>query len=226
MPAGPKKMLVRHSNRFSPHRIGAAAVVAGLHGVVVSMIALAIGGERAPTRAARAVEVRLIDAPGRSEPELFLPPVVPALRPPAALSLPPLPDVAIELQRAPAIAPPIAAPAGSPPPATADASARVAPRADAAAEPAHVRHVEYAQFEPPAYPPLSRRLGERGLVVVRVLIDEHGRPVEAAVSVSSGFPRLDDAAVRAVRAARFRPYVNGDRPRPAYALVPIRFDLT
>lgn len=218
-------MLVRHSNRFSPHRIGGAAVVAGLHGLVVS-IALAIGGEGASSRAPRAVEVRLIDAPGRREPEPSLPAVVPALRPPAALSLPPLPDVAIELQRAPAIAPPIAAPAGSPPPATADASARVAPRADAAAEPAHVRHVEYAQFEPPAYPPLSRRLGEQGLVVVRVLIDEHGRPVEAAVSVSSGFPRLDDAAVRAVRAARFRPYVDGDRPRPAYALVPIRFDLT
>lgn len=219
-------MLVRKSNRFSPQRIAAAAVVAGLHGGVVSMIARAIDGERPPMRAPRAVEVRLIDPPGRSEPEPSLPAVVPVLRPAAALSLPPLPDFAVEAQRALAIATPIAAAAGDPPPATGDASVRAAPRADAAAEPAHVRHVEYMQFEPPAYPPLSRRLGEQGLVVVRVLIDEHGRPVEAAVSLSSGFPRLDDAAVRAVRAARFRPYVEGDRPRRAYALVPIRFDLT
>lgn len=222
-------MLVRHPHRFSPHRIGGVAVVAGLHGVVISL-ALVIDGERAPAPAVRAVEVRLIDAPGRSESDLFLPTVAPALRPPAAPSLPPLPDVAIEVQPAPAIAPPvalsIAAPAGSPPPATADASARVAKRADAATEPAYVRHVEYAKFEPPAYPLLSRRLGEQGLVVVRALIDEHGRPVEAVLSVSSGFPRLDDAAVRAVRAARFRPYVDGNRARPAYALVPIRFDLT
>lgn len=218
-------MLVRPCHRFSRHRIGGAAVVAGLHGVVLSF-AFAIDTERAPSPPPRAVELRLIGAPGRSEPAPSLPAVAPALRPPPALSLPPLPAVAVEMQTIPAIASPSAVPARHPPPATGDTSVRAAQRADAAVEPLLVRHVEYAQFEPPAYPPLSRRLGEQGLVVVRVLIDEHGLPVEAAVSVSSGFPRLDDAAVRAVRAARFRPHVIGGRPQPAYALVPIRFDLT
>lgn len=218
-------MLVGHFDRCSPVRLTGAAVVTGLHGAVLS-IALAISSERAPAPAPRAVEVRLIDAPSRREAEPAVPTIVPALQPPAPLNLPPLPDVAIDVRPAPAIAHSKAASAGSAPPATGDAGPPVAQRADAATEPAYVQHVEYAQFEPPVYPPLSRRLGEQGLVVVRVHIDETGRPVEVAVSISSGFPRLDEAAVRAVRAARFRPRVDGNRARPAYALVPIRFDLS
>jgi protein TonB len=218
-------MLVGHSDRCSPARLNGAAVVAGLHGVVLS-IALAIDSERAPAPAARAVEVRLIDAPSRRDAEPALPTLVSALQPPAPLDLPPLPDVAIEERPAPAIAHLKATSVAGAPPATGDAGAPVAQRADATTAPAHVQHVEYARFEPPVYPPLSRRLGEQGLVVVRVQIDETGRPVEVTVSVSSGFPRLDEAAIAAVRRARFVPHSEGGRARPAYALVPIRFDLS
>jgi protein TonB len=109
-------------------------------------------------------------------------------------------------------------------------SGAVAARADkaseAAAELVQLRDIEFERFEPPPYPPLSRRLGEQGVVVVRVQVDEQGSPVAVAVHVSSGFARLDEAALRAVRAARFRPYMQGTRARAAYALVPIRFVLS
>ncbi len=55
----------------------------------------------------------------------------------------------------------------------------------------------------PGYPPASRRLGEQGAVMLRVLVDERGRPADIIVATSSGYPGLDDAAVEAVRRWRF-----------------------
>lgn len=51
----------------------------------------------------------------------------------------------------------------------------------------------------PEYPPTSKRLGEQGRVLVRVLILENGSAAEVQVVQSSGFPRLDAAAVEHVQ---------------------------
>ncbi len=221
-------MLVAEPVPFACHRLGGAFAVAALHALVLAVL-IAFGADRSPATGPRAVEVRLIAAPSPQRAEPTLPTLVPVLRPPPLLPLPPLPEIAIDVPVA-TITLPAAPAAGSPSPAATSApgvaSAREAPGAHTAADPVHIQHIEYAHFEPPVYPPLSRRLGEQGLVVVRVQIDERGLPVAVAVSVSSGFARLDEAAVRAVRAARFRPYIEGNRARAAYALVPIRFDLT
>jgi protein TonB len=77
----------------------------------------------------------------------------------------------------------------------------------------------------PRYPPASRRAREEGEVLVRVLIDIDGRPSEIRILRSSGYARLDDAAVEAVRAALFRPYVAAGRARAAYVRVPVEFAL-
>lgn len=77
----------------------------------------------------------------------------------------------------------------------------------------------------PRYPPASRRLHEEGEALVRVLIDVDGRPVEVHLLRSSGHARLDDAAMTAVRAAIFRPYVSSGRARAAYVRVPVEFAL-
>jgi len=58
---------------------------------------------------------------------------------------------------------------------------------------------------PPAYPSLSRKLGETGKVVLRVELDETGRVSAARVVTSSGFDRLDAAALAAVHTWRCRP---------------------
>ena len=60
----------------------------------------------------------------------------------------------------------------------------------------------------PRYPRRSRLLGEEGEVRVRAVVSSAG--VAASVLRSSGFERLDEAALEAVRAARFDGFV-GDR---------------
>lgn len=82
-------------------------------------------------------------------------------------------------------------------------------------------------LEPPAleYPRLSKRLGESGRVVVRVLIDEAGLARSMQLNRSSGFARLDDAALAAVQKARFKPYTENGRALSAWANIPIDFEL-
>src|SRR6185369_14731619 len=65
--------------------------------------------------------------------------------------------------------------------------------------------VAYLVQPAPRYPPESRRIHEQGLVVLRVLIDESGHAKAVEVYRSSGHPRLDEAARRAVERAVFRP---------------------
>lgn len=93
----------------------------------------------------------------------------------------------------------------------------------AAAAPHVVTDVAYIEPPQPKYPPESRRSGEEGLVVLRVLINEIGGVARVDVERSSGHSRLDDAACQAVRRARFRPYVENGVPRMALATIPIEF---
>jgi len=78
---------------------------------------------------------------------------------------------------------------------------------------------------PPAYPSLSRRLGETGKVVLRVELDETGRVSAARVVTSSGFDRLDAAALAAVRTWRCRPAQRDGQAVRSVALQPFDFTL-
>ncbi|MFN3595369.1 MAG: TonB family protein [Thiobacillaceae bacterium] len=78
---------------------------------------------------------------------------------------------------------------------------------------------------PPRYPSLSRRLGEEGTVVVHVELDEHGRVASARVVSSSGFVRLDEAALSAVKTWQCRPAERNGQPVRAVALQPFKFIL-
>lgn len=57
----------------------------------------------------------------------------------------------------------------------------------------------------PVYPLVARKLGEAGTVLLRVELDENGRLVANDVARSSGFSRLDEAAVAAVKRWRCQP---------------------
>ncbi len=61
------------------------------------------------------------------------------------------------------------------------------------------------------YPSMSKRLGEEGAVTLLLSVNEEGRVVEASIKESSGFERLDNAALTdAKRGWRFLPgTVNG-----------------
>jgi protein TonB len=81
------------------------------------------------------------------------------------------------------------------------------------------------QRTPPSYPAFSRRLGEEGKVVLRVELDETGRVERATIKTSSGYARLDDAALNAVMEWRCHPAQRDGQPVRAVALQPFNFAL-
>ncbi len=86
-------------------------------------------------------------------------------------------------------------------------------------------NAEYLDNPKPAYPSASRRMGEEGEVRLRVQVDITGQPQQIEIFRSSGFPRLDQAALDTVRQWRFVPARQGDQPIPAWVIVPIKFSL-
>ena len=78
----------------------------------------------------------------------------------------------------------------------------------------------------PAYPAVSRRLGEQGLVVLRVLIGADGQVQKVEVKESSGFERLDRQAIDTVTRWRFVPGTKNGVPEAMWHLQPINFVLT
>lgn len=84
-----------------------------------------------------------------------------------------------------------------------------------------LRYVREPQAERPA---VSRQLGEAGLAVVKVLVDEQGVPRDAQIQKSSGFRRLDAEARRAALGALFHPYVEAGRTTAVFAVIPFLFE--
>ena len=85
--------------------------------------------------------------------------------------------------------------------------------------------MRYLDAPVPRYPPKSKLLGESGRVHVRVLVDAAGLPSQAAIAKSSGYGRLDEAALSAVRAARFKPYTENGQPQVFWVVIPLIFEL-
>lgn len=77
----------------------------------------------------------------------------------------------------------------------------------------------------PEYPAMSRRLGEQGRVVLRVELDESGRVVAARVKETSGFRRLDDAGLAAVKTWHCNAPTRDGQAVKAVALQPFNFVL-
>ncbi len=88
-----------------------------------------------------------------------------------------------------------------------------------------VSGVEYIQAPQPVYPPLAKRAGEQGKIMLRVLISDKGLPESVDLQKSSGSARLDEAAKQAVFYARFKPYLEDGKAHAVYVIVPITFQL-
>ena len=84
---------------------------------------------------------------------------------------------------------------------------------------------DYLNNPKPPYPPMSRRLGEQGKVVLRVLISADGTAQKAEIRQSSGFERLDQAALATVLKWRYVPGKRGGVPEAMWFNVPINFVL-
>ncbi len=173
--------------------------------------------------------------PVRAQPNLTPQAYAPPSRPPEPLPQPAQTPV-VESVRGAAAAAPFAT--SAPPPTgvgsqstpTAEPRAALGPAtlpAPAEALPLSLpsERAAYLNNPPPAYPAISRRLGEQGRVVIRVYIDERGMPVEAHWAQISGYSRLDQAAMDAVMAWRYVPAKRGEVPVAMWFNVPIAFDL-
>jgi periplasmic protein TonB len=142
-----------------------------------------------------------------SPPKLTVPAITPAI----------VPDIAITnstASTAPARESSTAAP-------TAPTQSAVA----APSQPKTISTVEYLQAPQPEYPSMSRRMGEQGKVLLRILVNEKGRAEHIDIQRSSGFPRLDEAARAAASRALFKPYVEDGKAMAVYVVVPIGFQL-
>ena len=187
-------------------RGGIGAAIVAVH--VVLIYAICSGSPIRAMLAETPIEASLIDAPApdSTEPPPPVPQIVamqlPSMEPPlVTITDEPAPN-AITIARVDEPAPP-------PPPAPS------APRM--------VTDVAYLEPPAPKYPLESKRSGEEGLVVLRVLINELGHAARIEVERSSGYARLDAAARTAVERALFKPYVENGVPRMALAMIPVEF---
>ncbi|MFS2205932.1 energy transducer TonB [Variovorax sp. Varisp36] len=104
--------------------------------------------------------------------------------------------------------PPPATPPAPPAPPTPLAPPPAPPAPPAVQMPSS--NADYLQNPKATYPAMSKRLGEQGKVIVRVLVGVDGLPKSAEVKKSSGFDRLDEAAVEYIMKCRFVPgKING-----------------
>ncbi len=85
--------------------------------------------------------------------------------------------------------------------------------------------VSYLNNPAPDYPAMSRRAGEEGRVVMKVLVSAEGLAEDVQIEKTSGSDRLDNAAVNAVKRWRFIPAKKNNQPLSAYVLVPMKFSL-
>ena len=155
--------------------------------------------------------------PPRPEPPRPEPPR-PVIQPTPAPVQAPAPVVPVPETR-PAPHPPEPAPAPKAPPAP------PAPPTPPAKTEVNISASYSASNMKPAYPAMSKRLGEQGTVVLRVLVKSDGTAGSVEVKSSSGFPRLDQSAMDAVKSWRFNPATLDGKPVDEWYQVPIPFKL-
>ncbi len=154
---------------------------------------------------------------------------------PKKTTLPPAPQPLAISDPTPASNAPVVVPSSPAPlpPTTAPVAASPAPPDPIASPPALLASkvelprsdADYLNNPAPPYPPVSKRLGEQGRVMVRVFVSEEGLAQRAELRSSSGFERLDATAVATALRYRFRPGTRGGVPEAMWVNVPFDFNL-
>jgi len=202
-------------------KLGVLAAVIFFH-VGVGWALTSVQPDRLVVGEMSTMEVRMVAAEAPPEPQVQIatpppedtpPPEVPQLESMIQPPMPDLPPPAFPVQAPqPKPEPPKPPPPKPAPPKVQHAApappAQPAPQqASAPAGPVPISIAQLAYLNPPnpIYPARSRRGGEQGTVMLRVVIDPAGTPVQVTLARSSGHPALDESAISAMRAARIRP---------------------
>src|ERR1019366_7150090 len=75
------------------------------------------------------------------------------------------------------------------------------------------------------YPEQARRDGQEGRAQVKICINTSGKVESAEIASSSGFPILDEAAIKVGRAFRFKPPTQEGKPVATCPVLPVKFEL-
>jgi protein TonB len=205
------------SRPSSTQRSSLLLIVIGLHAGLFLLVMAA--KTIAPQIMEMPMIVELLPAPKMEEPPQAKP--LPVIKPepvrkPQPTPKTPAPVLEATSSEVPAPAAPVAPPVEAPP----------APPAPAAPAISQARFdADYLRNPPPPYPPLSRRMGEEGRVILRVSVNPQGTADAVEVRTSSGSARLDESALKTVRNWRFIPAKRGDVAVQSWVLVPIIFKL-
>jgi periplasmic protein TonB len=112
-------------------------------------------------------------------------------------------------------------PISTPPVASSPVAAPAPTRAPVITAPVAVT----SSCEKPRYPPISERLQEEGVVSLRFLISENGQVVSGMVEKSSGYKRLDDAALAALSLCKFKPATVDGKPKQEWSSLRYRWEI-
>lgn len=228
------------ARRMNSRAVTATATVAVIH---VALLAVVLSMRH--DEPVRPLESRTMTAELLSPAPVAAPAALQSIAPPPPKPTPPVPHPKTKVQARPTPAPkptPMPLPQAATPSPTAPAAqsappAPAAPAAPAAAAapaigrptmeisaPKNVAHLD-CNIAKPDYPALSRRRGETGTAYVRFVVGLTGTLENIELKKSSGFDRLDDAALAAVHASTCKPYLeNGVAVRAAYTQ-PYQFGL-
>lgn len=204
----------------------AIVLAIGIH-LALAPALLSLGYQAVQRQDARLTTVNLSAPPPppeapAAEPEAEAQPLQTEVRP--APVIPPAPIPRPVIATVPTAVPqvPLAADA-APRPVSAPAPTPPAPPSTVTSDALGTRMIS---GKPPAYPVESRRRKEQGTVELSLILGTDGRVETISVTRSSGFDRLDDAALSAVRRWRWAPMLRDGSPVKVRGIVEIPFVLT
>lgn len=206
------------SRKTASQQLTGIGFVVGLHLIGIYVVASGLAHQAVET-VMGPIETKVIEEAKPKQDEL--PPPPPKLQTPPPYVPPPDLDIAIEApppSNTPSTAiatvtnaKPVAAP---PAPAVPDVEAKFDPRG------------RYNAFPDSEYPSQSRRLNEEGKVIISILVQPDNSVGDVKVVQSSGFERLDAAAVEWYRKrGRFMAAVKDGQPIAAWKTITVNFQL-
>jgi protein TonB len=215
-------LAVAHRAHPDTVRIAAISAAIAFNLALIVVVSRPIGGVLFPPERAvsPAQQIRIIEQPKEVPPPA---PIVmkPLVHPPVATpthrrALPVNPPAVVPISEGNVAPQPVTVPTIAP------ATLTAAPAASAASVEASLAY----RSAPLKFPVQAMRQRIHGSVLLRVLVDEAGKPVQVVIEQSSGYGLLDRSARDQVMASwLFQPAMMNGHAVRAWARVPVTFDL-
>lgn len=197
-----------HDSSFSTRRTVVFFAIVGVHVLLIYAFASGLATQ-AINLIAPPIDTTIIDEDKNVD--------EPPPPPPPDLERPPVQIVAPEIN--------ITIPVDAPPPPIAVVTTRPPPPVIVAAPPGTpIKPISIPNSDD-YYPSISRQASEEGRPLVKVCIAANGRIESATLGTSSGFERLDEAAVRLAKAGRYRAATSAGQPVAQCVNLPVKFEL-